>query len=67
MKTITCNKAYYIKLGRNGIWEESSLKETSMRGQVLYLAGSTLLRNLFIAEQYKDDFLQIATQYLIIQ
>ena len=31
MNTITCNKAYYIKLGRNGIWEESSLKENIMR------------------------------------
>lgn len=31
MNTITCKKVYYIKLGRNGIWEESSLKENIMR------------------------------------
>jgi hypothetical protein len=31
MDNITCKNAYYIKLGRNGIWEESSLKENIMR------------------------------------
>jgi hypothetical protein len=31
MNTITCENAYYIKLGRNGIWEESSLKKNIMR------------------------------------
>lgn len=31
MNIINCKNAYYIKLGRNGCWEESSLKENIMR------------------------------------
>ncbi len=31
MKPISCEKAYYVKLGRNGSWEESSLKKNIMR------------------------------------
>jgi len=31
METITCKNAYYVKLGRKGIWEESSLKKSIIR------------------------------------
>jgi hypothetical protein len=31
METITCKNAYYVKLGRNGIWEESSIKKSIIR------------------------------------
>lgn len=31
METITCRNAYYVKLGRNGIWEKSSLKKNIIR------------------------------------
>ena len=31
MELVTCKNAYYVKLGRNGIWEESSLKKGIIR------------------------------------
>jgi|LSQX01.1.fsa_nt_gb hypothetical protein len=31
METITCKNAYYVKLGRNGIWEDSSIKKRILR------------------------------------
>jgi len=31
MKKIACKNAFYIKLGRNGIWEDSSIKNNIMR------------------------------------
>lgn len=31
METITCKHAYYVKLGRNGTWEQSSLKKNIIR------------------------------------
>jgi len=31
MGIITCKNAYYVKLGRNGMWEESSLKKSIIR------------------------------------
>jgi len=31
MELITCKNAYYVKLGRTGIWEESSLKKNIIR------------------------------------
>lgn len=31
MQLITCKNAYYVKLGRTGIWEESSLKKNIIR------------------------------------
>ena len=31
METITCKNAYYVKLGRNGIWEDSSVKKRILR------------------------------------
>lgn len=31
MEKITCKNAYYIKLGKNGNWEESSINENIMR------------------------------------
>lgn len=31
MKKITCNNAFYVKLGRNGVWETSSLESKIIR------------------------------------
>jgi len=31
MELIACKNAYYVKLGRNGMWEESSLKKNIIR------------------------------------
>jgi hypothetical protein len=31
MEPITCKNAYYVKLGRNGVWEESSIKKSILR------------------------------------
>lgn len=31
MKKIACKNVFYIKLGRNGVWEESSIKNNIMR------------------------------------
>ncbi len=31
MKSVTCKNAYYVKLGRNGKWEESSIKKGMIR------------------------------------
>lgn len=31
MELITCKNGYYVKLGRNGIWEKSSLKKNLIR------------------------------------
>jgi hypothetical protein len=31
MEPIKCKNAYYVKLGRNGMWEESSIKKSILR------------------------------------
>jgi hypothetical protein len=31
MELITCKNAFYVKLGRNGMWEDSSLKKNIIR------------------------------------
>lgn len=31
MESVTCRNAYYVKLGRNGVWEESSMKKAIIR------------------------------------
>jgi len=31
MEPVTCKSAYYVKLGRKGVWEESSIKKNIIR------------------------------------
>lgn len=31
MEPVTCKNAYYVKLGRNGVWEESSVRKSILR------------------------------------